>query len=164
MISQNIQTALNQQINAEFASSYTYLSMSAYCELHHFDGAAKWLRRQSREENAHGMRLFDFLLARDCPVDLQVVPQPPMEYDSLVALFEMVLEQEEAVSHRIHKLYEMAFDEKAFATLVELQWFISEQVGEERVARKIVDKLHMIKGDPVALLEIDRELGTRNAA
>ena len=163
MISQDIQTALNQQINAELASSYTYLSMSAFCERHHFHGAAKWLRLQSREENDHGMRLFDFLLARDCPVDLQVVPQPRMEYDSLLTLFEAALEQEEAVSGRIHKLYEMAFDEKAFATLVELQWFISEQVGEERAAREIVAKLRMIQDDPAALLEIDRELGACGA-
>lgn len=164
MISQNIQTALNQQINAEFASSYTYLSMSAFCELRHFQGAAKWLRQQSREEHEHGMRLFDFLLARNCPVDLQVVPQPPLEYNSLLTLFQTALEQEQEVSGRIHKLYEMAFDEKAFATLVELQWFISEQVGEERAAREIVAKLKMIRDDPAALLEVDRELGKRGAA
>jgi ferritin len=58
----------------------------------------------------------------------------------------------------------MAFDEKAFATLVELQWFITEQVGEERVAREIVAKLQMIQDDPAAVLEIDRELGERDAA
>jgi ferritin len=164
VVSQTIQEALNQQINAEFNSSYTYLSMSAYCERQHFDGSARWLRLQSREEIRHGMRLFDFLLARNCRVTLDAIQQPPEEFPSLLALFETALKQEEDVSRRIERLYELAFDEKAFATLVELQWFLTEQVGEERAALDIVTKLRMVREDPAALLELDREFGARESA
>lgn len=163
MITPDIQTALNEQISAELNSSYTYLAMSAFCDQQNFRGAAKWLRMQSREEHGHGMRLFDFLLARDCPVELRTIDQPQLEFESLLAVFEAALKQEEAVSKRIDELYELAFDEKSFATLVELQWFLTEQVGEERAARDIVFKLQMIRDDPAALLEVDRELGARTA-
>jgi len=58
-------------------------------------------------------------------------------------------------------LYELAFNEKQFAAMVELQWFLTEQVEEERSAREIVAKLHMIADDPASLLDLDRELGSR---
>ena len=64
---------------------------------------------------------------------------------------------------QINKLYEMAFNEKAFAALVELEWFINEQVEEEKTARDIVYKFQLVKDDPAALLDLDRELGARPA-
>ena len=61
-------------------------------------------------------------------------------------------------------LYETAFTEKAFAAVAELQWFLTEQVEEEKTGREIVTKLKMIGNDPPSLLEMDRELGARTAA
>ena len=57
--------AINRQIAAEFAASFSYLAMAAWCEHHKFMGAGQWLRLQSAEEHAHAMRLFDFVLARN---------------------------------------------------------------------------------------------------
>ena len=58
-------------------------------------------------------------------------------------------------------LYELAFREKVFAAMAELQWFITEQVEEEKTVREIVAKFHMVKDDSAALLDLDRELGGR---
>ena len=44
------------------------------------------------------------------------------------------------MSQQIDALYELAFKEKAFAATVELQWFLTEQVEEEKSAREIVAK------------------------
>jgi ferritin len=57
-----------------------------------------------------------------------------------------------------------AFTEKAFAAVAELQWFLTEQVEEEKTGREIVTKLKMVGADPASLLDMDRELGTRTAA
>ena len=46
---------------------------------------------------------------------------------------------------------------------MQLQWFITEQVEEERTTREIVAKFHLAKDDPAALLDLDRELGGRAA-
>jgi ferritin len=73
------------------------------------------------------------------------------------------LQQEQKVTSQINTLYEMAFKEKAFAALVELEWFINEQVEEEKTARDIVYKFELVKADPAALLDLDRELGARVA-
>lgn len=164
MLSQVVQDAINQQINNEFYSSYFYLSMSAYCERQQFLGSARWLRMQSQEEYGHAMRLYDFLIARAGTVHLRAIAEPPAEFPSVPDVFAEALRHEQEVTARIDKLYEMAFTEKAFSALVELQWFITEQVEEEKTARDIVHKFELVKSDPASLLDLDRELGQRSAA
>ena len=154
--------AINRQINMELSASYAYLAMSAYCERQKFVGAAKWLRFQSQEENMHAMKLFDFILARDEDVELQAIDRPRMTFNKVADVFERALEQEEEVSRQIDALYETAFTEKAFAAVAELQWFLTEQVEEEKTAREIVAKFKMVGDDPASLLDLDRELGSRS--
>ena len=159
MLTPAVQEALNRQINMEFESSYAYLAMSSYCAIKNFPGAARWMLMQSEEENAHAMRLRQFLLDRDCPVVLHPIKAPNAEFNSIPSVFERALEQEKAVSRSIDDLYELALHEKAFAALVELQWFITEQVEEEKTVREIVAKFNMVKDDPSAIIDLDRELG-----
>ncbi|MDZ4782096.1 MAG: ferritin [Planctomycetia bacterium] len=164
MLSQTVQDALNDQINTELGSSYNYLAMSAYCERQNFLGCAHWLQVQSQEEYGHGMKIFRFMQDRNSKVMLKQITAPRGDFNSVVEVFESALEQEIHVSERINTLYELAFKEKAFAALVELQWFITEQVEEERTAREIVAKFNMVKSDPSAMLDLDRELAGRMAA
>ncbi len=163
MLTQLIQDQINEQINNEFCSSYNYLAMSAYCEHEQFTGCAKWLRMQSQEEYSHAMKLYDFLAARGGRVVLKQIREPDTEYSSLTDVFEKVLEQEQQVTAQIDALYELAFQQKAFAALVELEWFIQEQVEEEKTSREILHKFKLVNGDPPSLLDLDRELGQRNA-
>ena len=107
------------------------------------------------------MRLFDFLLARNGVVRRQPIAQPEWDYESVVEVFEKSLAQEERVTAQINSLYELAFHEKAFAALVELEWFITEQVEEEKTAREVVHKFRMVRDDPASLLDLDRDLGSR---
>jgi ferritin len=164
MLSQTIQSAINDQINNELSASYTYLAMSGFCELASFPGCARWLRLQSQEEYGHAMKLFDFLLARNGAVKLKAINEPALAFRSVAHVFEESLKQEIEVSGKIDALYELAFREKAFSALVELQWFITEQVEEEKTTRDIVGKFKLAKEDPGSLLEIDRELGARGIA
>ena len=126
MLSPVVQGALNEQITTELFSSYNYLAMSAFCERQNFRGCAQWLRVQSQEEYAHAMKLYDFLLARNGKVELKAIQAPRTDYDSIPQVFAETLKQEEEVSRRIDQLYELAFKEKAFAALVQLQWFITQ--------------------------------------
>ena len=163
-MNQRVVEAINRQINSELSASYSYLAMSAWSERQKLTGAARWLRLQSQEEYMHAMKLLDFLLARDCDVDLTAIHAPDYPYSSLLDVFERGLKQEQDVSRQIDSLYEIAFHEKAFAAVAELQWFLTEQVEEEKTAREIVTKLAMIGGDPASLLDMDRELGARTGA
>ena len=164
MMSEKVQKAINEQIHAELSASYTYLAMSAYCDRASFTGAASWLRLQSQEEYGHAMRLFDFMLARHAKVVLKDLAFPKGDYDSLKDVFETAYAQEQSVSGQIESLYELAFTEKVYHAAVQLEWFLTEQIEEEKTCREIVTKLRLVKDDPASLLEIDRELGVRTTA
>jgi ferritin len=94
-------------------------------------------------------------------VKLAALEQPRSEFKSLVDIFERSLAQEQEVSKQIDALYELAFKEKVFAAMAELQWFITEQVEEEKTVREVLAKFQMVKDDPSSLLDLDRELGAR---
>ena len=153
--------AINQQVSNEFSASFSYLSMAGWCEHNNFTGAAAWLRLQSAEEHAHGTRLFNFLLARNYQAKLLGIQVPRSDFSSLLEVFEQALIQEQSVSGQIDRLYELAFSEKVFAAMAELQWFITEQVEEEKTVREIVAKLRMVSHDAASILDVDRELGSR---
>lgn len=153
--------AITKQIANEFAASFSYLSMAAWCEHHKYMGAGQWLRMQSQEEHGHAMKLFNFVLARNHEVKLPGIEQPRSEFASILDVFERALAQEQEVSRQIDALYELAFNQKVFAAMAELQWFITEQVEEEKTVREIVAKFQMVKDDPASVLDLDRELGGR---
>jgi len=161
MLSKGIQDAINEQIKHELASAYLYLSMSAFCEANNLPGTARWLRMQWEEEQEHAMKLFDFVNDRGGRVILQAIDRPLSDFKSLLDIFQQVLAHEQKVTSLINRLYDAALKENDYPTQVELQWFIKEQVEEEKNAAAIVQQLTMIGEQPSILLMIDRELGSR---
>ena len=162
MLSKLVQDKINEQINNELFASYSYLAMSAYCSYEQFNGSAQWLRIQSQEEHSHAMRLYDFLNVRGGQVKLSEIAKPKRKFKSIVDVFETVLKQEQGVTAQTDSLFELAFEEKAFAALIELEWFVQEQVEEEKNARDVLHKFKMVQDDPASLLDLDRELGSRS--
>ena len=161
MLSRKVQDAINEQIKHEFFSSYLYLSMSAHLESAHFSGFARWMRLQSQEEMSHAMKLFDFVQEREGRVVLQAIDQPPAKFKSPLDVFQQALEHERKVTAMIHKLYDLAGKENDYATQVMLQWFITEQVEEEKTAGEAVEQLKMIGDEVTPLLMLDKQLGAR---
>jgi ferritin len=163
VISEGVQNAINDQINHEFFAAYIYLAMSAYFERNNLPGFSAWMRGQAREEITHGMKLFDFVHDRGGKVTLQAVDAPPADFKSPLDVFEQALKHEQKVTGMINHLYEVAAKANDFAAQVALQWFITEQVEEEKTADLIVEQLKMVGNDRTALLMLDRELGARPA-
>ena len=163
-VSVALQEAFNRHINAEFYSSYLYLSMSTYCDSVDLPGFAHWMRIQSQEEYDHAMRFLTYLEDRDGRVTLLPVEQPPIEFDSVDDVMRQTLEHEQHVSQLINQLYAVAADSGDFASQVMLQWFVNEQVEEEKAARDVIASLDKVAGRSDALLLLDREMGARAPA
>lgn len=161
MLSEVVQNALNAQVKHEFYSAYVYLSMSAYCESITLPGCAHWLRLQAQEELAHAMKFFTFINDRGGRVVLESLDQPPVEFQSPLAVFEQALEHERHVTASIYRLYDLAVKENDYPTQVLLHWFITEQVEEEKSAGEIVGLLRLSGGEGPALIMLDRQLGAR---
>jgi ferritin len=156
-----VRDAMNEQIKHEFYSAHLYLSMAGSFEVANLPGFAHWMRRQSEEEREHGMKFFDFLLDRGEQAQLQAIDAPPYAFRSPLDTFEQALEHEKEVTAHIHRLYDLAIQEKDYPAQVFLNWFVEEQVEEEQAATGIVERLRMAGEDTAALLMLDKEMGSR---
>jgi ferritin len=163
MLDTEVQAAINDQIRHELQSAYLYLAMCAHFEAANYRGFAHWMRIQAKEELGHAMRLFDFANERGSRVELQALAVPPSSFGEPIAIFEAALDHEKKVTALIHKLHETAGARKDYATQVFLQWFISEQVEEEKSASEAVELLRRAGSTPAALLMLDARFGARSA-
>lgn len=160
-ISNSIRQAINKQINLEFVSAYSYLQAAAYFECRALNGFGKWMRLQHQEEMGHAMKFYDYLLDRGGAVELEAIAQPPGQFASALDAFEQSLAHERKVTQSIHSIYELAHEEKDYATVSLLKWFVDEQVEEEKNASDMVDRLKIAGDNPNALLLLDSMAGQR---
>jgi ferritin len=159
MLSEKMLNALNTQIRDEMYSEYFYLSMSAWCSSNDLPGMASFMRLKGEEERSHAMKLFDYVHDRDGKVTLLAIEQPPSEFKSYLDIFENQFEHEKKVTASIHNLYALAMEERDYATSVMLQWFIEEQVEEEKEAQEIIQQCKKVGESKSALFMLDEKLG-----
>jgi ferritin len=159
-----IEKAFNSHLNAEFYSSYLYLSMANYFAANNLEGMTTWMRIQVDEERLHAMKFIDFINNRAGRVVLEQIDKPKTEWTSALEAFEEALDHERLITKKINELLDLAIKENDHAAASFLQWFINEQVEVEAAAQAIVAKLGLIKDNSMGLLMIDQQLGQRGPA
>lgn len=155
--------SINNQVMHEFYSAYFYLSMAAHCEAENLPGFAKWLTMQAQEEQEHALKFYKFILDRGDKVALQAIAQPPVTFTTPKDIFKQVYEHEQKVTGLINAIYEVALAEKDYPAQILLQWFINEQVEEEKNASYIVEMLNKIGDSVGSLYQFDHQMGKRAA-
>lgn len=160
-LSKQMEAALNRQINQEMAGAYSYLAMAGFYEAKNLSGFATWVHAQRIEELEHAMRLFRYVLDRGGQIDLASVEKPRHDYASVRETFETALGLEQLNTKGINELYEMAVDEKDYATQSHLQWFVDEQVEEEKSVEEVLGLLTVAGDDKSSLLVLNRQLAER---
>lgn len=163
MIQQQLAEALNAQIAQEFTASYSYLGMSNYFDEQSLDGFASWMLNQHEEEREHAMKLLTYLQDRGGSVVLADIPSPRVTFSSPLEVFKLSLEMECANTKSINELYELALKLNDHATKSHLQWFLDEQVEEEKSMEDIIALLERIGEDTAGLLYLNDKLGQRKA-
>ncbi len=161
MLSDNLLKNLNDQVNFEFYSSYTYLAMATYAESVDLSGIANFFRVQAQEELFHAMKLYDYIFQKNGVVELEKIDKPEGKYESIIDVFETGYKHEQLVTSRIYKLADIASEEKEHATISLLRWFIDEQVEEENTFNTLLKKIKRAEDNPAALYMLDEELATR---
>jgi len=160
-MNKKVSEALIKQVNKEFYSAYLYLAMNQYFEDETMAGMANWMYQQFLEEQFHAMKMVKYLNSRGVKVDLAAIEQPTIEWDSMVTVFEDVLDHEKSITASINKIQSLSVKEEDFATMNFLQWFIDEQIEEEENATNILKQLQLIGDNGYGLLMLDKELAVR---
>jgi len=163
MFSKTMLAEMNEQVKHELFSAYLYLSMAAHFETANLGGFASWMRLQAAEEQEHAMKFFDYILDRGGKVALQAIDGPQVDFGTPIDVFEKVLAHEQHVTALIHKLYAQAVKDEDYASQVFLNWFVTEQVEEEKNASTILETLKLIGDKSNAIYQLDHQLGKRGA-
>lgn len=159
MVSKPIQEALNKQVQMEAESSQAYLAMASWAEIQPgLQGVTEFFYKQSDEERIHMMKLIRFINERGGFAVVPALHQPIITFKSLKSVFEEFLKHELQVSDSINDLVHLSLTEKDYATHNFLQWYVNEQIEEERTARTLNDKLEMIGDDRSGLYLFDRDI------
>lgn len=158
MLPSKVETALNKQIEIEAYSSQFYLAMASWAEGNGFNGTAQFLYTHSDEERMHMLKLVKYVNERGGKAIIPALKQPPKTFSGLNSIFELLLKHEIMVSSEINKVVDVTLKEKDYSTHNFMQWYVSEQIEEEALARTIMDKLKMIGTDKGGMYLFDRDI------
>ena len=161
MLSSNLYKAINEQINAELWSAYLYLSMSMDCQAKGYNGIANWFYVQFQEEQAHARIFMNYLNSVDAKVELLPIAEVKTSWDSVLDMFKQTLEHEKKVTGMINNIAAIANEDKDYAAINRINWFIDEQVEEEESAREMITTFEAVEGNKYGMYMIDKELATR---
>lgn len=159
MLTKKIEAALNEQIRIEAESSQVYLGMASWAETHGLNGVAGFMYAHSDEERMHMLKLIKFVNERGGKSIIPALSQPPAKWESVQDVFEQLLEHETKVTAGINQVVDVCLSEKDYTTHNFMQWYVSEQIEEEALARTILDKLNLIGNDKGGMYLFDRDLG-----
>jgi ferritin len=161
MISKQVVAELNNQIKNEAYSSQLYLSMASWAEVQGYEGVASFMYRHSDEERTHMLKLIKFVNERGGQAVVPALDAPPVQFEGLEALFEMLLNHEVEITNNINELVHLTLANKDYTTHNFLQWYVSEQIEEEALARTVLDKLRLIGGEKGGgLYMFDRDISS----
>jgi ferritin len=158
MLTKNIEKALNEQIKIEAESSQVYLAMASWAETQGFEGVASFMYKHSDEERMHMLKLAKFVNERGGHAKVSALNAPPVSFGSFKEMFQTLFDHEVMVSAKINDLVDITLEFKDYATQNFLQWYVSEQIEEEALARNILDKINLIGDDKGGLYLFDNDV------
>ncbi len=155
MLSKKLEQVLNSQVEKEIYSSNFYLAIASWAETQGFEGTSKWFYAQAEEEHMHMLKFINYINERSGKAIVPAVVQPPLEYTDIREVFKMVLKHEEYISKAINDIVGVCIDEKDYSTQNWIQWFVNEQLEEEKSVRSIIDKLNLLGQHSLYLFDRD---------
>ncbi|PWM30228.1 MAG: ferritin [Verrucomicrobia bacterium] len=156
------QKLLNEQFYNELYAAHIYFAMSAYFRHTPFQGMAKWMHLQSKEEIGHAMKIYEYLIERGSKFVPGTVEKPAKsDFSSPLEAFRTAYEHEKLVTSQLTKIYETANEESDWVSADFLSWFLKEQVEEEQSTFAFVRGLEYAGDDKNLLIGVDSWAGKR---
>ena len=157
-ISSKMKKALNDQTALEANASNTYLAMASWSEVTGYEGSAAFFYVQAEEERQHMLKFIHYLNDMGVSATIPGTKSPSSNFKSLETIITTALNNERIVTKAIHKMVEIAQEDKDHSTDAFLEWFVNEQVEEEKKFETILQKFDLIGRDKLAVNEIDKIL------
>lgn len=153
MASERFVEALNAQIGREFAAAHQYVAVGTYYARETFPRLAAFFYEQAAEEREHAMKMVNYLLDQDAPVELGAIQSPRSSFGDHIEPIKIALEQERKVTVQISELVDIARDTKDHVSRQFLNWFLAEQVEEEATMQDLLAVAERTRDVPMLLEE-----------
>ncbi len=154
-MNKNIEKILNRQIEREAYSSQLYLAMASWAETAGYDGISQWFYVQADEERLHMLKLIHYVNERGDNAVVPAIKLPPAKFKDVSDAFLQTLKHEKFITASINEIVALCNTEKDFTTQNFVQWFVAEQIQEEKSARAIIDKINLLGKQNLYLLDKD---------
>ena len=161
MLDKKVSKLLNEQIAKELYSAYIYLDFSIFYEAQGLDGFANWYMIQAQEERDHAMLILKYLQLNGEKVELDAIDKPDNKLEALIDPLKAGFKHEQYVTGLINDIYAAAYDVKDFRTMQFLDWFVKEQLEEEKNADDMIKKMELFGNDSKGLYSLDAEYAAR---
>jgi ferritin len=139
MINDQAQKLLVQQVAHELSAHQTYMGISLYFTRESLNGWAKLFHEQAVEEAGHGWKIINYLIDNDVQFALPQVGGAPTTYKTARDAVQVAQASERKVTQQFETIANVVREAKDNRTLQFVQWFIEEQVEEERMAAALLD-------------------------
>ncbi|MVZ66655.1 ferritin [Sphingobacterium sp. DK4209] len=160
-LSKAMETSLIKQMTKENQASQTYLALGIWADTKGYGGIGNFLFRHAQEERNHMIKIMMYILERGGEPKVEAVEAPKKLPKNITECFNMVFEHEVDNTNAIYNLVNQSMEEKDWATWNFAQWFVKEQIEEEKLAMQLIDKLKIAGGDRAtdeSLFELDKYL------
>jgi ferritin len=151
---------LQQQIHNEFNASQQYTAIAVWSDAADLPQLAKFFYRQAVEERNHALAITKYLLDTDHHVEIPGTGEVRNDFEEVIELVELALEQEKGVSADFHTLVKAARAEDDYQGEQFLQWFLKEQVEE---VAKMTTLCNVVRRAGGNLFEVENWLARESA-
>jgi ferritin len=157
-LKKDVEAALNKQLEKEYDAAVVYQATAIYFEQELLKGFAAWFKRQLGEERAHAGRIIEYMLDRGAAPVLPATKAPKMKYASPLEALKSAVAHERANTAGIYACLTAAQQADDPATVEALQWFVKEQVEEEKWADEYTQMLEKVAGSVGGLWAFDHRV------
>ena len=147
LISESMNTRLNEQITAELSAAQTYLAMACKLDEMGLKVLGKRFFGQCEEEREHAIRILRYVQEVGGGVTLEALPEPKADYGDARSIIAAAVGNERAISDLINGLVALADSEKDYATRSFLNWFVDEQVEEVSSMTDLLNLVDLAAGN-----------------
>lgn len=158
MLNDKMLIALNKQIEEEFYSANLYLAMASWCDKEGLVNCANFMYEHFEEEKLHMLKFIHYINEVGGHGIVPALNKPISDFSSVQVLFKDAFEHEKHITACISNLAKFASEHNDYQTFNFLQWFITEQIEEEALFQKILDKIKIIGESPSSLYFIEQEI------
>ncbi|XP_071442163.1 soma ferritin-like [Hetaerina americana] len=159
---EEVEVALNKQINLELYASHVYLTIANYFDQDDvaLKGFHKYFSKQSDEEREHGRKMMHYQNRRGGRVAVSGIEQPPApgNWNSPLTSMQFALFMEKKVNQSLLELHELAsrHGDAQFCDFLESE-FLNEQVESIKELSDYITNIKRV-GEGLGIYMFDREL------